>query len=433
MIPLRARATFCVLSLAVLLFSPNAGRAEENAALTLHSYLRKVAEANLELLAQRLSVPIAEAQVAVARMFPDPQITGGVTQVDISGQGAPLVSTLGVTLTLELGGKRGARVSVAEAEAQVTRAMLEDFLRNQRADAASAYIDALYTRLVRERKQRTLESLEKLLAINQQRLRVGDIGEAALVQSRVEAERYRGDVLAAQAEVRTADLKVAQYLGKASPPLQPDAAAFSNRLQGDLKIPARAFDEQQLVEHARQERPDVHAQRLGQEAALFRVKLARANRVPDLTFNVSWQRSLNSEPFASPAYDALTATGTLPLPLSRIYRGELDAARHAEVRAAYQTGSAELRAEIEVRTALTRYRAAADQVKLYTQGVLVDADRVHAATLYTYQRGGATLLEVLNAQRTVDEVYLAYYNALADHARQLVLVEEAAGIWDIDF
>ena len=65
------------------------------------------------------------------------------------------------------------------------------------------------------------------------------------------------------------------------------------------------------------------------------------------------------------------------------------------------------------------------------QGVLADADRVHAATLFTYQRGGATLLEVLNAQRTVDEIYLAYYQSLADHARQLIAVEQAAGLWDI--
>jgi outer membrane protein, heavy metal efflux system len=46
-------------------------------------------------------------------------------------------------------------------------------------------------------------------------------------------------------------------------------------------------------------------------------------------------------------------------------------------------------------------------------------------------RGGATLLEVLEAQRTVDDVYLAYYQALTDHAHALIAVELAAGIWDL--
>lgn len=434
-LPTWPRRCLSWLFLTQLLLAPFALFAEEKAGeqatpWTLSSYLRQVADSNLELLAQRLGVPIAEAQIAVAKLFPEPQLTFGVSQLDVSGQGAPLISTFGVTLPLELGGKRGARVAVAKAETEVARAMLSDFLRTLRAEAASAYIDALYTRLVRERKQRTLESLERLVTINKERLKVGDIGEVSLVQSRVEAERYRGDVLAAQAEVRAADLKLAQFLGQARPNEKLD---LGNRVGGELRIATHDFDEAQLVEKARRERPDVHAQRLAETSARARVKLAQANRWVDLSLNLSWQRSLYSENFASPAYDALTATATLPLPLSRIYHGELDAARAGEERALYQRSSIELRAEVEVRTALVRYRAAADQVQLYTQGVLVDADRVHAATVYSYQRGSATLLEVLNAQRTVDEAYLAYYQALAEHARQLVLVEQAAGIWDIAF
>ena len=59
------------------------------------------------------------------------------------------------------------------------------------------------------------------------------------------------------------------------------------------------------------------------------------------------------------------------------------------------------------------------------------AERVQQATLYTYQKGGATLLEVLAAQRTLDELQLSYYEALAEHARSLVAVELAAGRWDV--
>ena len=157
------------------------------------------------------------------------------------------------------------------------------------------------------------------------------------------------------------------------------------------------------------------------------------NRMVDVVLNVSWQRSLYSQPFASPQYDALTALVSLPLPLSRVYRGELlGAMRTAEQASAAQQATT-LRAEIEVQQALVRYRATVKQIGLYTQGVLADAEKVSTATLYSYQRGGATLLEVLNAQRTVDEIHLAYYRALAEHARQIIAVEQAAGIWDLSF
>ncbi|MFO0575866.1 MAG: TolC family protein [Polyangia bacterium] len=403
-------------------------RAEAPVSLSFGGYLGQVSRSNLELMAQRYSVPIAEAQVAVARLFPDPVVTGGISQIDISGQSAPFLSTLGVTLPIELGGKRSGRVGVARAEVQVAHAELADALRRLRAEAATAYVGALAARLVLDRKQRTLESLMRLVAVNEKRVQVGDIGEVALIQSRVESQRYHAEVLAAEAEVEAADLALRLYLGQAAPP-----RGTLLTVTGELRIAPRTFDEEALLQSARTQRPDVTARRRAEDAAAARVALARRNRMVDLTLNVSWQRSLYSEPFASPQYDALTAVASLPLPLSRVYRGELDAALHGAEQAAATQQATQLRAEVEVLQALVRYRSAVKQLGLYTQGVLADAERVSTATLYSYQRGGATLLEVLNAQRTVEEVHLAYYGALAEHARQLIAVEQAAGIWDVVF
>jgi cobalt-zinc-cadmium efflux system outer membrane protein len=87
--------------------------------------------------------------------------------------------------------------------------------------------------------------------------------------------------------------------------------------------------------------------------------------------------------------------------------------------------------EVEVRQAAAQFDKGAARVRLYTQGVLSDADKVLERTLYNYQRGGATLVEVLVAQRTVDNVYLAYYDALADSAHALVAVEQATAMSDL--
>ncbi|HEX7664225.1 MAG TPA: TolC family protein, partial [Polyangiaceae bacterium] len=95
--------------------------------------------------------------------------------------------------------------------------------------------------------------------------------------------------------------------------------------------------------------------------------------------------------------------------------------------------ASEVRVESEVRDALSHYQAANARVKLYTGGMLSDADKVLEKTLYNYTRGGATLVEVLVAQRTDNDVYLAYYGALADAAHALIGLEEAGGIWDVDF
>ncbi len=398
-------------------------RAEPEQRLSLTEFLHRVTEANLDLAAARFQVPIAKAQIDVARVFPDPLLTGGVAQLDVSGQSAPLMTTLGVTLPIELGGKRSRRIAVAEAEVSVAEAELFDILRKLRAEAASAYVSSVTARLVLERKEKTLASLDRLVEVNTKRVASGDAGEVALIQSRVESQRYRGEVLTAEADLESADLELRRFLGRAAP-----ARGQKLLVDGDLAIPPRLFDMEVLCQTALKQRPDLLAKRRSEEAAQAKLKLAGSNRWVDVSLNLSWQRSLFSEPFASPQYDALTAQLSLPLPLSRMYRGELLSAKQGvgQTSASYQ--AAALRAEVEVQQSLVRYKASVQQLALYTQGVVADADRVLAAILYSYQRGGATLLEVLTAQRTVDDVHLAYFAALAEHARQLIAVELAAGL-----
>jgi cobalt-zinc-cadmium efflux system outer membrane protein len=134
-----------------------------------------------------------------------------------------------------------------------------------------------------------------------------------------------------------------------------------------------------------------------------------------------------------PASDFLGATVTVPIPFSRLYRGDLDAAYAGRRQAEALSRGTAIRVEGEVREAFARYEAAAARVRLYATGVLADADQVLEKTLYNYQRGGATLVEVLVAQRTDNDVYLSYYDSLADAAHALIAVERAAGIWDVAF
>lgn len=399
--------------------------------LSFAAFIEQVRQSNLELLAQSHAVSVAEAQIAVAKVFPDPVLSGGLSQLDISGQSAPLMSTLGVTLPVELGGKRAGRIAAAQSEVRVAQAELSETWQRLRASAATAYVDALHAQLVVERKRHTLASLERLVAVNEKRMQSGDVGDVALLQSRVECQRYRADVLQADAEARAARLALSAFLGQPLPSgAELPEPAF---LAGSLSTAPRQFSAPLLLQAAQRERPDVQMRRRSREAAQARITLASRNRWIDVSLNVSWQRSLYSEPFASPQYDALTAMLSLPLPLSRAYRGELSGAEHSAAQADAQLGAATLRATVDVSQSLIRYRAAVERLTLYTQGVLLDAERVHTAMLYSYQRGSASLLEVLAAQRTVDEVSLAYADALAEHARQLIAVERAAGIWDIDF
>ncbi len=399
----------------------------------MSGYLRAVVDGNLDLLAQRANVSIAEAQIDVARIFPDPSVTAGLYQYDLTREGNPTASVVALNVPLQIGGQRGARIDVAEASYTAAQSDLQDFMRQLRANAAGAFVDVLHAELVLDRREQTAEDLEKLVNVNEQRYRVGDVGEALLLQSRVEARQSRAEVIDAQGGVTSTSFTAIALLGKSAPPWMQRELTFD----GDLKaIADKTFDVPALVSRALAERPDLRAARQRVSQAERQIDLAKANRVIDIGVGASWQHnfavSQNPAP-GLPSSDFLGAALTFPIPFSRLYHGELNAAYAQDSQATVLEKGAEVQVEAEVRAAVARYQAANARVHLYTGGMLADADKVLEKTLYNYTRGGATLVEVLVAQRTDNDVYLAYYDALSDAAHALIAVEESVGFWDVNF
>jgi outer membrane protein TolC len=190
-----------------------------------------------------------------------------------------------------------------------------------------------------------------------------------------------------------------------------------------------------LVGEVLEKRADVVSAWQAMEASRSGVKQAKANRIPDVDIGLGWQRNSAStnEIAPSPQYDLLGLSASIPIPVFNTLRAELDMARFASEQAEKSWQGARLKAEVEVRQAYARYQLATERVVKYKEGTLQDSATVLKAKLYSYQRGHTSLLEVLNARREENNVYLAYYDTLAECAKALVAVEHAAGIWDLSF
>lgn len=399
--------------------------------LDLASYLADVVAGNWDLAAARTGIAVADAQIGIAKTFPDPVLTGGLQQVDVTGQPNPTGTMLALSLPVQIGGQRGSRIDVATTGKQAAEADANDAQRTLRATAKNAYVDALHARLVLDRKKRTQASVERIVAVNEVRLQAGDVAQTAFIQSRIEAAQFQAQVLAADGDVRARDLALVVLLGKNAPSPPPPL-----ELSGDLAASAqKSFMADALVADALAKRPDLIAAKRRVDQAKNAISLARSNRVPDVTFSAFWQHNF---PLAGatplPSSDWLGATLSIPIPFSLAYRGALDEAIATQVQTDQTTKSLALRIETEVRQALVAYDAAAARVKVYVAGgVLSDADALLEKSFYNYQRGGSNFVEVLVAQRTVNDVYLAYYDAIADAAHALVALEQAAASDDLPF
>jgi cobalt-zinc-cadmium efflux system outer membrane protein len=112
--------------------------------------------------------------------------------------------------------------------------------------------------------------------------------------------------------------------------------------------------------------------------------------------------------------------------------GAFRAARYREQQAEAQYKQALLQVQTEVMQAYRNYQSFAEQVNHYQDGLLRQAREVMDGKIYSYNRGEVSLLEVLDAQRTYDEVQAQYIETLFNYSSALVELERSAGIWDIE-
>ena len=400
--------------------------------LTLQACVDGALRNNQDALAQRYNVTSAQAQVSINRLMPDPTLTTGVSSHELYGPSKPVNPTqvmVGVAWTLETGGKRAARVAVANEGVSKAQADLETFLSDLRLATENAFVDALKARLVLERKRTTLEGFRAVVRLNEIRFKTGDIGGVELAQARVEAQRFEGEVLGAQADLTSAAAALAQLLGDSKAPVTP---------KGDLEHAPVTIKADTVLARALINRVDLVAARRAVQVAESQQRLAKANRWVDLGVSVGvnhtppvYATGLDSTgaPYPAPMTmsNSMSVSLSIPLPFSRHQRGELIQADAARAQARLGVQALEQKTRADVVSAVSQYEAASGQLTTFRSGVLQDTDKVLEGVQFSYKHGSASLLEFITAQRTSNEVYLAYYDAQAGHAKALATLDRLSG------
>jgi outer membrane protein TolC len=133
----------------------------------------------------------------------------------------------------------------------------------------------------------------------------------------------------------------------------------------------------------------------------------------------------------TPSFTTITATAALPIKFSNYLKGDIQQAQITIRQTEKMKEQIAIQIQTEVASAFTLYQTRKKQMEQFQNNLLNEAQKVLAGKIYSYQRGESSLLEALNAQRTYNQIQLNYYETLANYAGALVLLQKAAGIWDI--
>ena len=281
-------------------------------------------------------------------------------------------------------------------------------LRTQLAQLRSAYYDLKQAEEKVAILGETAQLFGRTLAAAQMRLKAGDLASADVAKIQVDQERALNDERAAQADFSRARIALAYLIGE-------DAGSLE--LRAIDPWPERMSAEPEAVEailRSLEDRPDVLAARARVEAAQKMRDLAHSQRTRDITVGAQYERFPGSLPT-----DSIGIGISLPLFTGNDYSGDIQRAEVDRYTALDALERARAVAANDVRRAASDLNAASERLQRYDSTLLAAARRTAQAVEFAFQRGATSVLEALDARRTLRAVMLEALAARTEHAKAL--------------
>ena len=383
---------------------------------------------NAQLLAARQRLNEAQGLLRQAGFRPNPSFDSSFGTGSVLRSEGEQQITLAYNHIFELGGKRAARVTVAQLGAELARFEIADLERQIRGDLRTRYGEALAA-------VRNLEVAETLLDLNQQTLRITqarvDQGEAAPLERgllQVDVGRLQSDRTLFENQVERALFEIRLLAGL------PQGEAL--RLNGDLNPAPVPITIESALGRATNERPDLRAARISEQLADAEIRQARTEAVPNLVATGQYSRvnsafdqfGVNSAGGreAIRDLDNMTTVGvSINLPTRNRNQGNIQAAVARRAAAQARRQFVEQSVAREVRSAVSRYEAAQRSLTIFDRQVLGQAQDNVRIIREAYNAGELRLFDVLNEQRRLIDTQRAYTEVLREYYLALVELERA--------
>jgi cobalt-zinc-cadmium efflux system outer membrane protein len=395
---------------ALLLVMPVVTRAQQP--LTWDEVKAQFEAANPELKADALSVDEMKAAEITAFLRPNPQFTAAADGTQIApdeGHWAPLAGTQyqgNASYLHERDNKRELRLDSAKEGTQISASQHEDLERNLLFNLRSAFVQTLQAKAVLAMAKEDLDYYDHIIQISRDRYNAGDIAQIDLDRIELLRVQYESEMQAAVVDLRTAKIQLLQMLNERTPVEQFDVTGTFDFSQ-DLK-PLEDF--RQIALDAR---PDLRAAMQSLQQADTNHKLAIANGSTDPTLSAwyTWNPSFNNP------YDQQTLGLSVSVPLRIFDRNQGEKQRTQIEIGRNQKLTEASRAQVfsDVDSAYAQVESDIVLLKPYKAQYNDQAKRVRDAVTYSYQHGGASLMDFLNAQSDYRTVQLAYLQLIGTY------------------
>jgi cobalt-zinc-cadmium efflux system outer membrane protein len=375
---------------------------------------------NPTLLADQVNIDEARAQEITAYLRPNPSITFALDQFTVfPTPNTPYRPVAGV---LEAGSinylherqhKRELRLESAQENTSITSSQHQDLERSLLFNLRTAFVNALEAKEFFNIAKQNLAYWDKEIDINRERFKAGDIAKVDFDRILLQRAQYQSDYVNSQVNLRTAKIALLMLLNDRTPVERFD-------ITGPYEFSENLLPLEQFRQMAMDTRPDLKAAVETVVQSRTNHQLAIANGTADPTFGFDIGRN---PPL--PSYIGFSVSFDL-----RIFdknqgeklRTKLDIDRASKARTA-----AEAQVLSDVDSAYATLGSTVELLRPYKEEYLPKAVEVRDIETYAYQRGGASLLDFLDAQAAYRQTQLAYVNLIQSYLAAAAQLNLAVG------
>ena len=388
---------------------------------------QKFEATNPTLKAAQMNIDESRANEITANLRPNPDVSATFDQINPftsqpspSGTGGntynPFAFALpsgSISYLHERQHKRELRLKGAQQSTAIAASTYTDQERTLLFNLRNAFVQTLEAKAVLQNAQENLEYWDHELGVNRERFRAGDLAQVDLDRLELQRVQFESDYQTATVNLRTNKIQLLQLLNDRTPVDRFDVT-------GPYEFNEELLPLEQFQNVAMETRPDLKAAIENVELAQTNHQLAVANGSTDPTISMDFARN---PPI--PVY--LGVSVSIPLRIFDRNQGEkartqLDIGRNEKLRDA-------TRAQVfnDVDSAYFTLVSSVNLLRPYRDKYLKLATDVRDKMSFSYQHGGASLLDYLDAEKSYRDTRLAYLNLIGAYLTTAAQMNLAVG------
>jgi cobalt-zinc-cadmium efflux system outer membrane protein len=402
------------------------GDAAAQSPLTWTDVRARFEAANPTLRVDQIGVDESKAGEITAFLRPNPQLSVTADQIGHNDEGRPFADMINVYAVNYLHERQHKRELRRDSARQGTDIAVSSHVNLDRTlvfTLRSTFVQVLMSKAALTLARDNLTFYDQALTIGRERFRAGDLAQIDMDRLDLQRVQFESAVETADVNVRTAKIQLLTLLDDRTPIDQFDVTGLFDFMEG---IPSLDDVRRQALDA----RPDLRAALQGVDQARTNHRLAIANGSTDPTITVDAGFPILTDiwlSYPAPLREYVGVNVSIPLRIFDRNQGEklrtqLDIGRNQGL-----VDVARAQVFNDVDSGYATLVSTLNLLRPYKDHYLAQSTRVRDTVTFSYQNGGSSLLDFLQAEQDYRSVQMNYVSLVGTYLTAAAQLNMAVG------